>query len=135
LSRGATRNRPFDNLKENRMNKTLSLIAAAVLTLTAVGASAQTAAATPGANANTPRIDQRQANQEQRIDQGIASGQLNKRETRRLERQQVAINKAEDKAKVDGTVTKQERRRLTKAQNHASRNIAKQKHDAQTAKP
>ena len=28
------------------------------------------------AQANTPGIDQRQANQEQRIDQGIASGQL-----------------------------------------------------------
>jgi hypothetical protein len=109
------------------MNKSLSLIAAATLALTALGASAQ--------NANTPRIDQRQANQEKRIDQGIASGQLNKRETRRLERQQTAINKAEDKAKADGTVTAKERRRLTAAQNSTSRHIARQKHDAQTAKP
>ena len=28
------------------------------------------------AQANTPRVDQRQANQEQRIDQGVASGSL-----------------------------------------------------------
>lgn len=113
--------------------KTFQLIAAAVLTLVGAAVSAQTAASAPGAN--TPRIDQRQANQEKRIDQGIASGQLNKRETRRLERQQTAVNKAEDKAKADGTVTAQERKRLTKAQNHASRSIARQKHDAQVAKP
>ena len=35
--------------------------------------------------AETPGIDQRQANQEQRIDQGIASGQLTQREAGRLE--------------------------------------------------
>jgi hypothetical protein len=45
------------------------------------------------------------------------------------------INRAEDKAKADGTVTAQERRRLHKAQNRASRDIYRQKHDAQVAKP
>jgi hypothetical protein len=109
--------------------KTLSLIAAAVLTATTLGAAAQTP--TPGTN--TPRIDQRQANQEKRIDQGVASGQLTKRETRRLEKEQARIDKAEDKAKSDGSVTAQERKRLTKAQNHASRDIYRQKHDKQTA--
>ena len=39
------------------------------------------------AEAETPVIDQRQANQEQRIDQGIASGQSNERETNRLNKQ------------------------------------------------
>ncbi len=111
--------------------KTLSLIATAVIALASFGASAQTIAPAPGAN--TPRIDQRQANQEKRIDQGIASGQLNKRETRRLEKEQSHINKVEDKAKADGTVTAQERRHLTKMQNHASRDIRHQKHDKQTA--
>jgi hypothetical protein len=110
------------------MNKTL--IAGAVLAFAAIGASAQTPAATPGAN--TPRIDQRQANQEQRIDKGIASGQLTKRETRRLEKEQAHVNRAEDKAKADGTVTAKERKHLTKMQNHASRDIYRQKHDAQT---
>ena len=111
--------------------KTLSHIAAAILALATLGASAQTAAAAPGAN--TPRIDQRQANQEKRIDQGIASGQLTQRETRKLEREQTHINKVEDKAKADGSVSAKERRRLTKAQNHASRDIHRQKHDKQTA--
>jgi hypothetical protein len=85
--------------------------------------------------AATPRVDQRQANQEKRIDQGIASGELNQRETRRLEKQQSVINRAEDRAKADGTVTKTERRSLHKMQNHASKRIHHQKHDAQTAKP
>ena len=100
------------------------LIAAAMLTLVGAAASAQTAASAPGAT--TPRIDQRQAKQEQRIDQGIASGELTQREATRLERQQTAINQAEDKAKADGSVTAKERKRLTHAQNHASRNIYRQ---------
>jgi hypothetical protein len=106
-----------------------SLFATAILTLAALGASAQTAASAPGTN--TPRIDQRQANQERRIDQGVASGALTARETRRLDKEQAVIAKAEDKAKADGSVSAQERKRLHKMQNHASRDIRRQKHDAQ----
>jgi len=83
------------------------------------------------AEAETPRIDQRQANQEKRIDQGIASGQLNEREAARLNKQQDRVDTMENKAKADGVVTKKERARLHNAQNHASRNIAREKHDAQ----
>jgi hypothetical protein len=111
------------------LKKLKTLAIGTTLGIACLGAFAQ-AASSPAA---TPGIDKRQANQEKRIDQGVASGQLNKRETRRLERQQAAINKAEDKAKADGTVTKAERRRLHKAQDQTSRNIHRQKHDAQTA--
>lgn len=83
------------------------------------------------AQAETPGIDQRQANQEQRIDKGIESGQLNEPEASRPEKQQGHINKMEDKAKSDGVVTNQERRRIHKAQDHASRNIYREKHDRQ----
>jgi uncharacterized membrane protein YebE (DUF533 family) len=83
------------------------------------------------AQAETPGIDQRQANQEQRIDQGIASGQLNQHETNRLEREQSRINRMEDRAKADGVVTKRERAKINHAQNRASRDIYRQKHDAQ----
>ena len=70
------------------------------------------------AQANTPKIDQRQE-QEQRIDQGMASGQLNEREANRLNNQQEHINKIEDKAKSDGVVTKKERARIrTRAGSH-----------------
>ena len=102
----------------------------------ATGAFAQTPAPAAAANpAATPGIDARQARQEQRIDQGVASGQLNKRETRRLDREQGAINRVENKAKADGTVTAQERKRLHHMQNHASKDISRQKHDAQQRMP
>jgi hypothetical protein len=74
------------------------------------------------AQAETPRIDQRQANQEKRIDQGIASGQL---------KQQVHVNRMEDKAKSDSVVTKKEHARISRAQDRTSRHIARQKHDRQ----
>jgi len=83
------------------------------------------------AEAETPRIDQRQANQEKRIDKGIASGQLNEKEAARLNKQQGHIDNMENKAKVDGTVTKKERVKIKHAQDHASRHIAREKHDAQ----
>ena len=84
--------------------------------------------------AETPRVDYRQANQEHRIDQGIASGRLNEREANRLNTQQEHINKMDDHAKADGVVTNKERARITHAQNQSSRHIARQKYDAQGAR-
>ncbi len=83
------------------------------------------------AQANTPRIDQRQANQEQRIDQGIASGSLTPREANRLDRGQQHVDNMENRAKADGVVTRGERARLNQAQNVQSRRIYAQKHDRQ----
>lgn len=79
----------------------------------------------------TPNIDKRQANQEKRIEQGVASGQLTSREQQRLEGREAAIAKAEDKAKADGVVTGKERARLHKMENHAGKSIRHQKHDGQ----
>jgi tellurite resistance protein len=109
-----------------------TLIATALLALS--GAAFAQAAAPAGA-ASTPRVDQRQENQEKRIEQGKASGELTPRETRRLNREQNVIDKAEAHAKADGTVSAAERRRLHKMQQRASRDIARQKHDANTAAP
>jgi opacity protein-like surface antigen len=86
------------------------------------------------AEGETPVIDQRQANQERRIDQGIASGQLNQREANRLEREQHRIDRMENRSKTDGVVTDKERARIGAAQNRASRHIARQKHDRQSAR-
>lgn len=79
----------------------------------------------------TPGIDKRQANQEKRIQQGVDSGSLNKREAARLERGEKRIEKMEEKAKADGKVTPQERARLQHAENQQSKRIYKEKHDAQ----
>lgn len=109
------------------MNIRHTLIATALVAL-AGGAFAQDSGA-----AATPRVDKRQARQEQRIDQGVASGELNKRETKKLEAEQNRIDRVEDRAKSDGVVTKGERAHLTRMQNKASRDIHHQKHDRQTA--
>lgn len=83
------------------------------------------------AQANTPGIDQRQSNQERRIDQGVASGSLTQREANRLERGQQRVDNMENRAKADGVVTRQERARMQHAQNVQSDRIARQKHDRQ----
>lgn len=94
-----------------------------------------TAAAAPVyAQSATPGVDARQERQQERIDQGVASGELNKREAAGLEREQQRIQRHEAKAKADGVVTKGERRKLHREENRASRHIAKEKHDRQKAR-
>lgn len=82
-------------------------------------------------SADTPVIDKRQANQEQRIDQGIASGQITEREAARLDRGQDRIDNMENRAKSDGVVTNKERARIHHAQDVQSRKIYREKHDRQ----
>jgi hypothetical protein len=118
------------------MTKTpLTLIAAALVALSALSSPASAQAPAAAGAASTPGVDRREANQDKRIEQGKASGELSRREARRLQGEQKAIDKAEAHAKADGTVTAAERRRLHKMQNHASRDIRRQKHDANTAAP
>lgn len=107
------------------LNTLIAAAAIVMLPLTAAHA-ATDAAATPG-------VDKRQAKQERRIDNGVASGALTAREARRLDRQQDRIDTAENKAKADGVVTRKERHRLHHAQDHASRKVYRQKHDRQVA--
>jgi hypothetical protein len=101
-------------------------IAAALFALAALPVAAQT---------STPRVDQRQANQEARIQQGVQSGELTNKEAAKLEAGQAKVQAKEDKAKADGVVTPKERAKLTKAQNKQSKKIAKQKHDKQKKAP
>lgn len=102
------------------MNKLLipALLAATLVTGTA-----------HAAGTATPVIDQRQENQERRIEQGEASGALNPREAAHLEAQQNHIERAEDRAKADGVVTRRERAELHERQDHASHAIARKKHN------
>ena len=79
----------------------------------------------------TPGVDQRQINQERRIEQGVASGQLTPREAARMQRQQNRVAAAEADAKADGRVTATERARLHAMQDRNSRRIQRQKHDRQ----
>ncbi len=83
---------------------------------------------------STPRIDQRQENQEKRIQQGAQSGELTKKETKKLEKGQAKIARKETKAMADGQMTNKEAAKIEKAQDKQSARIHKQKHDNQIAK-
>jgi hypothetical protein len=112
------------------MSKFQQCLSAATLSLASIASFAQ-AAPTPV----TPRVDQRDAHQDARIRNGVASGDLTARETYRLEKEQAAVHRAEANAKADGKVTARERARLHRLQNRASKDIHAQRHDAQTATP
>ena len=90
-------------------------------------------------NANTAHygnneVGQRRENQQDRIAQGIKSGQLSAGETAKLENQQKNINKqvATDRAANGGKLTGAEKQQINKEQNGASKNIYNKKHNART---
>ena len=85
--------------------------------------------------ANTPYIDRREHREQQRIRQGIRSGELTRRETRRLEAEQGRIRGYEWYAKSDGHVSRAERRHLDRMLDRSSRDIYRQKHDGQDRLP
>ena len=77
-------------------------------------------------------INQRKAEQQQRIGQGVRSGQLTAGETSHLEHQESAINHEERnmRAQDNGHLTHGDRRVLKQQQNQESRRIYRDKHNA-----
>jgi hypothetical protein len=80
----------------------------------------------------TGEIGQRQENQQDRIANGVRSGQLTPHETAKLESQQQGINreKSADRQANGGKLTRADRRAINQSQNRASRNIYRDKHNA-----
>ena len=76
---------------------------------------------------------QRNINQQERIEQGVRSGALTRRETARLEAGQAHVAAKEARAGRDGHVSGAEQARLQHAENKQSRRIHHEKHDAQEA--
>jgi hypothetical protein len=85
----------------------------------------------PAAKPNV--IHARKVNQQKRIAQGVKSGQLTAGETARLEHREANLNKTirTERAANGGKLTPAERRQVAGRQNRLSRDIHKQKHDAQ----
>jgi uncharacterized membrane protein YebE (DUF533 family) len=83
------------------------------------------------AGTRDPGVNQRQLNQQQRIHQGVRSGELTRGEARRLGGEQRQIRAEERAYKSDGHLDRYERADLRHDQNAASRDIYRQKHDAQ----
>jgi hypothetical protein len=78
-------------------------------------------------------IDQRQDYQQNRIEQGIQSGQITRSEAYRLEQGERAIDRAQARARADGVVTQQERARIDRMVDREGREIYRQSHDSQQA--
>ncbi len=77
-------------------------------------------------------INDRQREQQQRIRQGVRSGELNRREARRLQRNEAKIRRREARARHSGgQFTRRERARVQRDLNRSSRRIYHQKRDRQ----
>jgi hypothetical protein len=103
--------------------KFASIALAATLALTSAAVLAQ---------APPHDINQRKDNQQDRIGQGVKSGQLTAGETSHLEHQEAGINHEERgmRAQDNGHLTNQDRRTIQHQQNQESRRIYRDKHNS-----
>lgn len=86
----------------------------------------------PPAERKEPLRKERQERQQKRINQGVKSGELTKKEAIRAERRQGAIaDDIREARKSGGVVTAKEKAKIQHEQNKASKQIYKEKHDAQ----
>ena len=100
-------------------------ITIAVSALLAVPALAQT----------TSSEVQRDVSQQQRIENGLQSGQLSTKEAAKLEKGEANIEKMESKAEANGNLGNAEKQRIQRAQNKESQEIYRDTHNAQTGNP
>jgi hypothetical protein len=106
----------------------VSLLGVGLLALTSTIGFAQAAPAPMQRHATT--INQRREHQQQRIGQGIRSGQLNARQADRLERREVSIGRQERhmRAADGGRLNHYDRVRLNHRLNRSSRAIYHARH-------
>lgn len=79
--------------------------------------------------ASAGRVHERQVNQQQRIGQGVKSGELTKRETAVLAHEQKHIQVLKQRSWQDGRLTQKERLRLENVQDRSSDHIYALKHN------
>lgn len=80
-------------------------------------------------------IKQREKRQQERIDNGVESGDLTKKEAAKLKAQEAKLHREIKRDRKDGGgLTKKERAKIDAKQDRLSRRIAKQKHDKQKRK-
>lgn len=117
------------------MNTRILMLAAA-LVLAPAALLAQTVAPPapilPPSQATNRTINTRKADQQNRIANGVRSGQLTARETGHLEHQEAGINREERgmRAQDNGRLTKSDKKTIDRQQNQESRRIDRDKHNA-----
>jgi hypothetical protein len=111
----------------NGMKLTLMSAALAVFALPVVAQSNSPAPANPPQNT----VNQREENQQDRIGNGIKSGELTPGEASHLERNQARVDRQvhNERAANGGKLTPQERAQVNREQNRQSRKIYRDKHN------
>jgi hypothetical protein len=114
------------------MKRTLPVIALATLFATAPMFAQQTQ---PTEKPKEGSVNDRREDQQQRIANGVQSGQLTSGETKRLETREANLNREikDDRQANGGKLTAQERQQVNRRQNNLSRSIYNDKHNAAQA--
>ena len=116
------------------MQRTLFLLAVAALFASGSAFAQQTQPMQP-ASPHPNSVNNRRENQQDRIANGVQSGQLTAGETKNLESRETNLNREvrDDRAADNGKLTTQERRQINRQQNRMSRSIYQDKHNAAQA--
>jgi hypothetical protein len=116
-------------------NSLLVLAVGGLMFAGSAAAQTTTSGAGPGVvDPGHPRVNevnQREANQQKRIANGINNGSMNAQETANVERREASVQRQEqaDMAKHNGHLTKAEQRQLNRRQDRISHTIYKDKHN------
>jgi hypothetical protein len=115
--------------------RALLFTAGALLIFSAPSAFAQSQPAGSSTAPAPGTVGERKENQQDRVANGIQSGQLTAGETKNLETKEAGINKEEHtmRSEDDGHLTAADREKLNNQQNHLSNQIYDDKHNANTA--
>src|SRR5260370_2716081 len=124
-------------LKWGAVSLALLVSAASATTLLAQDQSSSPSVPTPAQEPEKkadPSIAQRKENQQERIANGVKSGELPPGETANLENKEAAINKETrtDRAANGGKLTSAEKAQVNQQQNQLSKQIYTDKHNANT---
>ena len=123
------------------MNRTIKMtLLSTALAAFALPLVAQSTSSTPAQGTTTPSaqplssqsINERKENQQDRIGQGVKSGQLTAGEAGNLERKEAGLNKQEQnmRAQDNGHLTTADKDKLTREQNNLSKQIYQDKHNS-----
>lgn len=106
------------------MTRTLAMFAVAALTISTTAFAQQEGS-----------VNDRRADQQQRIANGVQSGQLTASETKNLESREASVNREvrDDRTANGGKLTAQEHQQINRQQNNLSRSIYNDKHNAAQA--
>jgi hypothetical protein len=118
------------------MRRTLPMLALATLFATAPLFAQQPTEQPKAEQPKEGSVNDRRQDQQQRIANGVQSGQLTAGETKRLETREAKLNHEikDDRQANGGKLTAQERRNINQRQNRVSHQIYRQKHNSKIAR-